>query len=186
VGANVGDTAALVRAETDVPILCIEGDERFFALLERNAARIGSVELEHAFVEAPARGRIVREAGTARIVEGDDALSAKPLARILEEHPRFVRPALVKLDTDGMDVPIIEANLELLARLRPVLFFEYDPHLGAGPAIFDRLREAGYARAEWYENTGKLAATVPLPEHLHDAYVGHGGARYADVCVFPA
>ena len=53
IGANVGDTAAAIRAESDVPILCVEGDPAFFALLERNARAIGGVELERAFVEGP-------------------------------------------------------------------------------------------------------------------------------------
>ena len=63
-----------------------------------------------------------------------------------------------------MDVPILLANLPLLERLRPVLFFEYDPHLGAEPHVFERLREIGYATADWYENTGEHVATVELPD----------------------
>jgi FkbM family methyltransferase len=185
IGANVGDTAAAIRTETDVPILCVEGDERFFALLERNARRLGDVELERAFVDAPSRGRVERGAGTAHLVEGAGELPAKPLGPVLDEHPRFASPALLKLDTDGMDIAIIDANLELLGRVRPTLFFEYDPHLGAEPGVFERLHSVGYRTAEWYENTGKLAARVTLPAHLHDDYVGHAGARYADVCVRP-
>jgi FkbM family methyltransferase len=185
VGANVGDTAAAIRSETDVPILCVEGDARFFALLERNAQLLGDVELERAFVEAPATGRVERSDGTARLAAGTDELPAKPLAQVLDEHPRFARPALLKLDTDGMDVPILLGNLDLLARLRPVLFFEYDPHLGAAPEVFEYLRDAGYAAAEWFENTGEPAGSTELPEHFHERYVGHGGARYADVCVRP-
>lgn len=185
VGANVGDTAAAIRAETDVPILCIEGDERFFSLLERNAPRLGDVELERAFVEAPAHGRVERGAGTAHVVAGTDELPAKPLVEILDEHSRFASPTLLKLDTDGMDLAILGANLDLLGRLRPVLFFEYDPYLGAEPSVFARLREVGYRTADWFENTGKLAATVTLPDHRHEQYVGHGGSRYADVCVRP-
>jgi hypothetical protein len=160
IGANVGDTAAAIRTRTDVPILCIEGDPRFFALLERNAVQLGDVELEPAYVTGE-------------------------LDRILDDHPRFAAPALLKVDVDGMDVAILDANLELLARTQPVVFFEYDPHLGAEPAIFERLLEAGYSTADWYENTGTLSRTVQLPDHLHDEYVGHGGARYADVCVKP-
>ncbi len=185
VGANVGDSAAAIRAETEVPILCVEGDATFVALLERNALALGGVELERALVEGPARGRIESGAGTARVVDGDDALPSKPLAQILDEHPAFSRPALIKLDTDGMDVPILLANLPLFEELRPVLFFEYDPHLGAAPAIFERLHEIGYATADWYENTGEHVATLELPAHLHERYVGQGGARYADVCVRP-
>ena len=160
IGANVGDTAAEMRAQTDAPILCIEPDGRFFAILRRNAPQLEPVELEHAAV-------------------GPD----KPLSRILADHPAFAEPALVKIDTDGMDVPIVLADLDFLARVRPVLFFEYDPHFGATPDVFERLREIGYRTMDVYENTGELVRTVELPGDIHDDYVGHGGARYADVCV---
>jgi FkbM family methyltransferase len=185
VGANVGDTAAAIRAVSDAPILCVEADTRFYALLERNAGRLGDVELEHALVEGPESGSLERRSGTAHVVAGSGALPSKPLARILDDHPRFARPALLKLDTDGMDVPILLANLVLLRQLRPVLFFEYDPHLGATPDVFERLAEAGYADADWYENTGEHVGRLELPAHLHERYVGHGSSRYADVCVRP-
>jgi FkbM family methyltransferase len=185
IGANVGDTAAEIRSQTDVPILCIEGDDRFFGLLERNAPQLESVELEHAFVEAPAQALVERAAGTARLVAGQSSIRTKSLTLILEDHPRFGRPALLKLDTDGMDVPIVLANLELLSRTKPTLFFEYDPHLGATPDVFDRLRRVGYRRMDVYENTGERVAGVELPGDIHGEYVGHGGARYADVCVWP-
>lgn len=183
VGANVGDTAALIRLETEVPILCVEGDERFFALLERNAARLAPVELERAFVEGPPFGRVERAAGTARILSGDEPLPSSSLEAILDRHPRFREPALVKIDTDGMDVPIILASLALLERTRPVLFFEYDPHLGAHPSVFERLREIGYRLLDVYENTGEYVRTVELPGDVHEEYLGHDGSRYADVCV---
>ena len=94
-------------------------------------------------------------------------------------------PALIKLDTDGMDVPILLENLPLLERAPACAVLRYDPHVGAEPHVFERLREVGYATADWYENTGEHVATVELPDHLHDRYVGHGSARYADVCVRP-
>jgi FkbM family methyltransferase len=187
VGANVGDTAAAIRAVIDVPILCVEGDERFFRLLERNTRGLDPPpELERSFVETPLRGRVETGRGTSRVVSGGLVeLPSKPLARILDEHPRFAEPALLKLDTDGFDVPILLANIELLARLRPVLFFEYAPHLGAAPVIFERLRDAGYRRAHVYENTGEFVRSVELAkDDVHAPYVGHGGARYADVCAF--
>jgi len=183
VGANVGDSAAEIRGRSDVPILCIEGDDRFFAILSRNAPQLEPVELEQAFVEAPARAGIERRGGTARVVAGEGAIRAKPLAQILSEHPSFLEPALVKLDTDGMDVPIVLANLDFLERVKPVLFFEYDPHLGATPDVFERLREIGYRRMDVYENSGELSRSVELPGDIHEEYAGHGGARYADVCV---
>jgi hypothetical protein len=164
IGANVGDTAAEMRAHTAAPILCVEPDDRFFAILRRNAQQLQPVELAHTAVGGP---------------------HGKPLTQILTEHPAFASPALVKIDTDGMDVPIVLANLDLLARLKPVLFFEYDPHLGATPEVFERLREIGYRTMDVYENTGELVRTVELPGDIHGEYVGHRGRRYADVCAWP-
>lgn len=191
VGANVGDTAAIVRAYSDVPVLCVEGDGVFFELLERNVAQLADVELEHAFVDAPEAGRVERGRGTARVRAGDSQLRAKPLAAILAEHPRFAEPALLKLDTDGMDVPILTANLDLLGRVRPVLFFEYDPHLGATPEVFVALSHKGYERAIVFENFGEYREAVELADTarmdgLHREYTGQGGRRYVDVCVLPA
>jgi FkbM family methyltransferase len=184
IGANVGDTAAIVRAASDVPILCVEGDDRFFAILRRNAARIDPpLELEHAYVDAPPRASVERGRGTARLVAGGTAVRTRTLAEILSDHPGFAEPALVKIDTDGHDVAIVLAELQLLEHLRPALFFEYDPHLGADPVVFQRLAEIGYRTAHVYENTGELARVVALDEDIHSAYVGHGGARYADILV---
>jgi FkbM family methyltransferase len=192
VGANVGDTAAIVRAHSDVPVLCVEGDEVFFGLLERNVAQLGDVELERAFVRGSepqgSTGRIERGRGTARLV--GRAGATKPLPEILERHPRFAAPALIKLDTDGMDVPILAANLDLLGRVRPVVFFEYDPHLGATPEVFVALSHKGYDRAFVYENTGEYREAIALADTaridaLHREYTGHQGRRYVDVCVLP-
>jgi FkbM family methyltransferase len=186
VGANVGDTAAIVRAHAGVPILCVEGDDRFFAILRRNAARLHPPpQLEHAYVDAPALASVERARGTARLVAGDRTVRTRTLGAILDDHPGFAAPALVKLDTDGLDVPILLAELELLARLRPALFFEYDPHLGADPVVFERLREIGYRDVHVYENTGELARRTTLDDDIHSAYAGHGGARYADLLVLP-
>jgi FkbM family methyltransferase len=185
IGANVGDTAATIRSRSTVPVLCVEGDKRFFAILSSNALHLEPVELELAFVEGPSSGRVERGAGTARVVAGDKELPSKPLARILDDHPRFGRPALLKLDTDGMDVPILLANLALLERLQPVLFFEYDPHLGAEPVVFEQLARIGYEWMVVYENTGEVAGESPLGSWPHERYVGFGATRYADVCVLP-
>jgi FkbM family methyltransferase len=192
IGANVGDTAAIVRAHSDVPILCVEGDEIFFRLLERNAGRLGDMELERAFVSGSEplspSGGVERGRGTARLVGGSRLTT--PLSVVLERHPRFARPALIKIDTDGMDVPIVMANLDLLEQTRPVLFFEYDPHLGAGPQVFVALSHKGYDRGLVFENTGEYRETLELGDGeranaLHREYTGHGGARYLDVCALP-
>jgi len=42
IGANVGDTAAVMCRHRDIPVLCIEGHPAFVSLLRRNVARLPS------------------------------------------------------------------------------------------------------------------------------------------------
>ncbi len=186
IGANVGDTAAIIRSACQAPILCIEGDDHYAQILRRNVRVLDEPqpEVEQAFLGGTGRARIERSYGTARLVAGEEKVTTRTLAEILARHPLFGTPTLVKIDTDGMDVAIILSELDLLGRLQPVLFFEYDPYLGADPVVFERLREIGYKRAHVYENTGEFRRTIELPGDVHDEYNGHGGVRYADICAF--
>jgi len=197
VGANVGDTAALIRSSCPAPLLCIEGSARFFALLQINAQRLGErVILEHAMVggEEGTTGATLRErAGTATLVRSTSKTTwLVALDQILERHPELPAPKLVKIDTDGQDCPIVEGSMTLWDRVRPVLFFEYDPafHEDWSPLpMWNGLREAGYERVLVLENTGPYAHSLDLGdraglEDLHLAFSGHGGGRYADVAVF--
>ena len=185
VGANVGDTAAAIREESGVPILCVEGDPTFFDLLERNAAKIGG---------ARARAGVRRGRRTSAGSRGErDCTRRRGRQTRFERSPSSGFRAASGVRAPGAD----QARHGWDGRPHParepvaasdsgrVLFFEYDPHVGAEPHVFERLREVGYATADWYENTGEHVATVELPDHLHDRYVGHGSARYADVCVRP-
>jgi FkbM family methyltransferase len=200
IGANVGDTAALVRSEVDAPILCIEGDERWFSILELNAVRIGKqVEIERAFVGDETGGmsvRIEERRSTTHLVAQAEApeIQTVRLSEALERRPVFARAKMIKLDTDGFDCRIIRGALRLLTDLRCVLFFEYDPHwLGLagdrGIDVFAKLREVGYEWAIFYEKSGEYLISVRLEdqwaiEDLDGYYRGQGGDRYADVCVF--
>lgn len=197
IGANVGDTAALIRSMSDAPILCIEGDETFFRFLERNATRIPALHLEKSLVGGVAehvRGTLSTSRGTGRVVSREDAtLRLEPLEDILSRWPFLTPTHLVKIDTDGFDCAIITGAARLWERLRPVLFFEYDPaYLPAGfdPLLFfGQLAGAGYDRLFVYENTGEFVLSLPLGEQraledLHHHYSGHANQRYADLVLF--
>jgi hypothetical protein len=46
IGANIGDTVAILRQNDEFPILCIEGDKRFFEILAKNIAGLDGIYLE--------------------------------------------------------------------------------------------------------------------------------------------
>jgi FkbM family methyltransferase len=204
IGANVGDTLAIVRSQAKFPVLCIEGAAAYLSLLRANAAQFQDVEIEGSFVGIADRtyAAVAPSAGTAQLVVGKQvaegepgAVKTKSLATILAGHPRFSRPAMIKIDTDGMDTAIIKQEIALLADLHPVLFFEYDPHLFAahdrsGFGVFASLLRAKYQSLLVYTNVGDLLCRTHLrdPEmlrDLHEFFSCRGGQQYCDICAFP-
>jgi FkbM family methyltransferase len=201
VGANIGDTAACVRKYVNVPVLCIEGDRKYFELLQQNAKTLGEkIEVELSFVyyeSGEICGRMATSQGTGRLVlenEGE-TICARTLSEILNDHPEFSDARLIKIDTDGFDCKIIAAEHALLKSKKPVLFFEYDPYLCSiygyeAEEVFESLRKAGYRYLVVYFNTGEFDEQVDLKNmgacrDLHQRYKALGSKGYADICALP-
>ncbi len=202
IGANVGDTVAIVRELAHFPILCIEGSPTYLPSLQLNVGELADVEIEAAYVGGES-GIVAASArslgGTGYLAIGDsdaETVLLRSLDDIVLRHPRFASSKLVKSDTDGMDCQILAGAAGYLAEVRPVLFFEYDPDLTARAGasairVFDVLRAAGYRHALVYENTGDLILLLDLEEDqlvadLDGFFSGHDGLRYADICAFHA
>ncbi len=131
IGANVGDTAVMVRSRVEVPILAIEGDDVYAPLLAANLAGVPNIEIETSYVASAvtvAPVRVSRSTGTAALIPSGGAPSffPRPLPDIIAAHPRFATSTVVKIDTDGADASIIVANREWFAQVQPIVFFEYD------------------------------------------------------------
>lgn len=199
VGANIGDTVVLLRARAQFPILCIEGSGEFFPLLEHNTAGLSGVERELCLL-ADGRafaGSLTTHHGTGQLVANPGAADAVPtrtIQQVLEARPRFRLAKLLKVDTDGFDIAILQAALPWLAAARPVVFFEYDPHLfrahGAdGLVLLRALAGIGYESALVFQNNGDFLMSAPLGDgalwrDLDGYYSGRQGSLYCDVCVF--
>lgn len=200
IGANVGDTVALMREIEDFPILCIEGDERFYALLEQNARRWDDVDLVKAFVgesDCLFHGSIETAGGTGHLVENahiGTTLRMQKLSSIVKENPKYSSAKMIKIDTDGFDCKILKSARQVLSDLKPVLFYEYDPYFfnkvgDEGYEVFDVLRACGYSNLLIYENTGEFLLSASLDDEklLRDVdafYTGWKGRRYCDICAF--
>src|SRR5688572_20032723 len=50
IGANVGDTVAIVRRLARFPILCIDGDPLYYALLVENTRALGDVQHANVYI----------------------------------------------------------------------------------------------------------------------------------------
>ncbi len=201
IGANVGDTVATLRCSVGCPILCVEGCASYLELLHENLRQFSDVEVEESFVGGvgPALGAgFTIEKGTGYLTPSADPAATVPtrsIEQILERHPRFAAAKFWKIDTDGWDSYILQENIRTVDRLRPIVFFEYDPHffvgaLADGFKVFECLQCAGYHDVLFWENTGDFFLRTNLEqsrqlEDLHEAVAGRAKARYWDIAVFP-
>lgn len=207
IGANIGDSAALICKHDDFPVLCIEGNKSFLPFLKANISRLGShVELEESFVADDqtriTEAKIDTRNGTASIAQaiGTEEIgprtSTKRLQAIVEQRPRFSLAKLLKIDTDGFDFSIICNAADFIEASRPVIFFEY--YLNGLPneedqslAAIESLFSLGYHRHLIYDNFGNFMISVnsrdrfvELNSFLRSNMRNGVAIYYLDVCSF--
>jgi FkbM family methyltransferase len=195
VGANVGDTAALVAAATGqhrVSFLCVEPDVEAIPYLRTNTQDL-EVEIIAAIVGAassdcgPLGIKRYRD-GTAATMESATGNRILSLDDLLCDRA----PDVLKIDTDGYDGHVLRGALRCLQRHRPHIFLEYSPyHLRTygqdDPSlVVSLLRDVGYSSAIVYDNRGHPIGVFRLGQAelemvLH--YVDIRSGMYADLLV---
>jgi FkbM family methyltransferase len=198
IGANVGDTAVLVKNKVDIPILCIEGEKKYYSLLQRNLEGFKDVYVEKSFIGDKnfIKGNYIYSKGSGRFAEqeGVSGIFFLTLENTILKYSQFKKSKLLKIDTDGFDCRIIRSEINLLAQMKPVVFFEYDPFLLSelnddGLSVFNSLLEAGYNKIIFYTNTGEYLLSTQLKNRgiikdLHYFYSGRSMDSYSDIVVF--
>ncbi len=191
VGANIGDSAAIMQSEGNVPVLCIEGNPKFLGLLETNTKQMHAISVEPCFVgEEEVMVKAVNNLGTAYLEKTNEGISVKTISSIIEKHAAFLNTKLFKIDTDGFDNKIIRGAKDFLVQSKSSVFFEYDPHFLSlqgerGLDIYPFLVAIGYTKFVIYDNLGDHLITLGANdfnkfEELHH-YFNRGSARYMDI-----
>jgi len=201
IGANVGDTVAVIRKESSLPIICVEGNELYLKYLKENTKAFDHVAIAPFYVGDEQSGnlRVISEQGTAKLVAADagDSIGFKPLSEIYEEASFSARVGLIKVDTDGFDLKILLGSRSFLAEHQPILFFEYDPHLfdpqdqQQYQRLFKMLAEVGYQVALEFDNFGNFCEEISLDndlelESMTAKYAGQHFGNFCDLAVFPS
>ena len=199
VGANIGDTAALAtEAVPDLKLLCIEGSPHYAPLLRANVARLridAECLQQYCADENAASGsaRAEEHDGTGRLVPSalhSAAVVTATLDQIVDAHPVFARPDLLKIDTDGYDAKVLRGSKRLLGECQPVLFFEVAQALlrevGDDVApIFPMLGALGYHRARVYDHEGVARGSFEVSDAALLAEIDrvslHGDSGYCDI-----
>jgi FkbM family methyltransferase len=205
VGANIGDTAAIIRGACPAPIVCVEGDPALAGLLAENVAQLGDVRLVHCYLDERREERrvnIAKGGSNSTLVPTDapahgTVVAFATLDEVIDDADH-ARIKLLKVDTEGYEKRVLRGARNLLRDGRPAVLFEHnrDPLSCIeedGTEIFSELSELGYRSTLFWDNTGRFLLGTSLSEtgmigDLHD-YVAYSGRSlgciyYLDVCAF--
>jgi FkbM family methyltransferase len=136
VGANIGDTSALIlNANPNVSILCVEGNPLFINLLKCNYKDDNRVTIEESFCSDILEENEISldtKRGTATInsdSKNTTNFSFLTLDDIISKHNEFSKVDFIKIDTDGFDYKVLRGAISTIKQNIPLVFFELDKSL---------------------------------------------------------
>ena len=205
VGANIGDTAAIIRSVCSGPIVCVEGDKLTGEVLDENAKILGGITVMHVYLghsRGEQRVRILKEGWNNTLLPVDCKVNGKiislvPLDDVVADID-LQRIKLLKIDTEGYDARVLRGSQNVLRAGRPVVIFEHNPEnlsaLGEdGLSVFSGLKNQGYRSILFWDDRGRFLLGTSLNDmsviadlhnyveccktYLDDIY-------YLDACVF--
>jgi FkbM family methyltransferase len=202
IGANIGDTAAVVygNAGKHPHSILIEPSEFFFSFLEKNQAKFPNSMLMKNFVahEYPIQelqGTLHHWGGTAKFIEGSNNEEHAPqidLVDLLDENVK-----LVKIDCDGMDFKILKSVIPRIGIFSPAFYFENEitslEQYQESAEVLKLFKNQGYKYAIASRNCGTLIFGGEIGTSLDDIlqlqYALHNqGLRnaiyYTDILIF--
>lgn len=197
VGANIGDTVALIRSlDIENTIHCVEGVNYYYQLLERNTKDIKNVKIYKNYLSDNCHEKfdIELSSGTAKIKKNSEGLNNNPITLDeLSENNNINNIKLIKIDTDGYDLKIIKSGTNTILRNKPIIFFEFDPIFikenGDDPlSIFKLLKIINYTKLLFYDNYGRFIILIDINNAggIHNLvnYIQNrkGRFEYYDIC----
>jgi FkbM family methyltransferase len=164
IGANVGDTAALIRSNCENDLILIEASDYYFPFLERNTAKFpNKVTIEKTLLSdgSIVNGCFRHWGGTAFFNEGngESSIQTRKLSEITTDDVCFI-----KSDTDGYDFTILLDSLVWISKQRPVILFENQinnsEELAQADQLYTGLFDAGYQHFVIWDDSGRLILTT--------------------------
>jgi len=201
VGANVGDSVALITDKVFGKFLCIEGDKKYLPVLEKNITKFkgSTCEIEPNYCGDGSIQdlSVINVGGTAKLVTADSSentvSNVKTLDQIISSHPNFKSTNILKIDTDGFEINVIKGATKFLQSTKPVIYFEFTPefyqNLKQDPMeLIVFLFKAGYESALFYDNFGRPIKIVNLSDISSIKYlisqIDKQNIWYYDILVF--
>lgn len=202
VGANVGDTIAILRSFIDLPVIGIEGDPVSFEYLKKNVSQFSDVQILNTFLGETSgniKATLDKSGWNTTIIpidEGGTDISIITLDEVLDKENILASDIkLLKTDVEGYDTIVLRGATETIRKHKPVLFLEYNREnmeaIGEkGLPFLLSLEEYGYSRIGFFDHKGKLLIVTAAKNkeeisYLHNYALGKNNLLgYYDICAF--
>lgn len=202
VGANVGDTIAIVKSKIDIPIIAIEGDNTSYQFLETNSKQFQNLSLIKAYLgeEKNTIGVDVEKSGWNNTIvpnsNSKNQITLDTLDNILEKQNLLHNNLkLLKIDTEGFDTIILRGCNEILKKHKPIIYLEFNgENMRAngenGIATILNLKQFGYKNILIFDGLSNLILSTNLENEKLllqlNNYIFTEGAilPYFDICIF--
>ena len=170
IGANIGDTLYRILSKNNNHYYCIEADDYFFKYLKVNANNILkkqnniSIKIINELVGEELEGFLENHNGTTAKLNkekntGREKIFSKRLDQIVLEN-NIKKVDLIKVDTDGFDLNILNSGLETIKKDKPFLFFEYvntnSSQHNQYINFISNLKYIGYNNLKIFDNYGNV------------------------------
>ncbi len=202
IGANVGDTIAVVRSQVDIPIVAIEGDDLSYSFLLKNITQFDGIYTLKQFLgeeKKYLKVNMEKEGWNNTILpntEGTKTLELKTLDEVLfDKKLSHLKIKLLKIDTEGFDTIILRGCFNTISNLKPIVYLEYNGEnmnkIGEnGFNTIMLLKKYGYHNIYIFDCINNLIFSTTLDNNdalkqLHDyAHNKNTMIPYFDICVF--
>jgi FkbM family methyltransferase len=195
VGANTGDTIAILKSSVDIPIVSIEGDPFSFKYLKKNSSLFKNVTILNNYLGERDEfiGIKQEKKGWNTTLIPDDSQSDKlellRLDTLVKQHSiELDKIKLLKVDTEGFDTIILRGSQELIRVAHPVIYIEYNrDNMSAinedGLSTILQLSNLGYSDILFFDDAGRFILTEKLENRetvtsLHNYADGKKGKIY--------
>lgn len=178
IGANIGDTAAIVRLESTCNMVLIEPSDIYFSYLERNLTVLRNSTAIHGFL-VPENARLLNLSlehinSTARLQLDPIPLTTARSVRNLTLSDVYTSNTgdLIKLDTDGYDVELIREYASDFSQQNANLYFELEirswDDVEVWTEVLSLLFRMGYTNFLFWDDPGHYMGQATEISHAVD------------------
>jgi FkbM family methyltransferase len=205
IGANQGDSVALIKTGADVPVISVEGDGTLAESYASNTARFKNVQLIKTFLsdQDVEMDCTYTKVGHNLTIVPSKKSNGSTLTKFFSIDYLYQNKVLndscklLKIDTEGFDLKIIRGGDKFITSVKPAILFEFNREnlevVETEPfSIFPWLLNHNYNTILFYESDGRFMFSSTLSDQkfmkqLFD-YVDGKNAKiyYMDIIAFHA